>query len=89
MTVTQEGPVIRLHGPCRVEDAEPLSALLQRAPGTPLDLSACESLHTAVVQAILAFAPPIAALPGDAFLRDLVLPDLLDPTPGTERQPVQ
>jgi len=41
-----------------------------------LDLSMCEGLHAAVVQAILAFRPTIVGVPDDPFLRDRLLPAL-------------
>jgi len=74
MTVVRDGDVVRLVGLCRVEDAEPLTALLQGFSHSTLDVSACEGLHAAVLQAILAFGPPIVGSPGDAFLRDRLLP---------------
>ena len=74
MTVTREGDVVHLVGLCRVEDAEPLTALLQGLSDSTLDLSACEGLHAAVLQAILAFRPKIVGVPGDVFLRDRLLP---------------
>lgn len=83
MSVMQEGSVIRLEGPCRVEDAETLAALLQRMPGSTLDLTRCRGLHAAVVQAILAFAPPLTGNPAEPFLRDLLIPSL-----AGERQPL-
>ena len=76
MTVSREGSIIRLEGVCRVEDAEPLTALLQGVSDSTLDLSTCEGLHAAVVQAILAFRPKIVGLPDDPFLRDRLLPAL-------------
>jgi len=78
MTVARDGEVIHLRGVCRVEDAEPLTALLQAISDSTLDLSACEGLHAAVVQAILAFRPKIIELPTNAFLRDWLLPALVD-----------
>jgi hypothetical protein len=76
MSVTRDGDVIRLSGLCRVEDAEPLTALLQGFEDSTLDLSACEGLHAAVVQAILAFRPKIVGTPDNVFLRDHLLPAL-------------
>lgn len=76
MGVMQDGSVIRLEGPCRVEDAEILTALLQRMPGSAVDLTRCEGLHAAVVQAILAFAPPLTGKPAGPFLQDFLLPAL-------------
>lgn len=74
MTVARDGAMIRLQGRCRVEDAEPLASLLQATPGLTVDLGDCEGLHAAVLQALLAFAPKVTGIPGDPFLRDLVLP---------------
>ena len=76
MTISRDGDVIRLQGVCRVEDAEPLTALLQSVCDSTLDLSTCEGLHAAVVQAILAFRPKIIGLPDDTFLRDWLVPAL-------------
>jgi hypothetical protein len=76
MTIIRDGDRVRLVGLCRVEDAEPLTALLQGLSNSTLDLSACEGLHAAVLQAILAFRPKIVGVPGDAFLRDHLLPAL-------------
>lgn len=82
MSVAQEGAVIRLEGMCRVEDAEALTALLQRVPGSAVDVTRCQGLHAAVVQAILAFAPRLIGSPPEPFLRELLLPAL-----ARERQP--
>jgi hypothetical protein len=82
VSMVQEGSVIRLEGLCRVEDAELLTALLQRMPGSTVDLARCEGLHGAVVQAILAFGPPLTGIPAGPVLRDLLVPAL-----AGERQP--
>ncbi|WP_424813427.1 hypothetical protein [Roseococcus sp. YIM B11640] len=68
MSVVRDGTIIRLEGPCRVEDAEPLVALLQRMPGSTVDLTSCEALHSAVLQALLAFRPKITGNPRAPFL---------------------
>lgn len=78
MTVSRDGSTILLQGVCRVEDAEPLAALLQGISDSTLDLAACKGLHAAVVQAILAFGPSIVGVPDDPFLRDRLLPVLMD-----------
>jgi hypothetical protein len=77
MTVIRDGDRVRLVGLCRIEDAEPLTALLQAPSDSTLDLSACEGLHAAVLQAILAFRPEIVGVPGDVFLRNLLLPAIV------------
>ena len=74
MTITHEGDVIYLRGHCRVEEAEPLTALLQGWPEATLDLSGCEHLHGAVVQAILAFRPSVLGAPDHGFVRDWIVP---------------
>ncbi|RAK57547.1 hypothetical protein [Phenylobacterium deserti] len=75
MTVRLDGEIVRLEGPCRVEEAETLVALLQ-AGERGVDLSRCQSVHGAVVQVLVAFAPRLVGEPDDQFLRDLLLPAL-------------
>ena len=62
MTISVEGPYIRLEGVLRVEDAEPLVVALQTSPGSQVDLSVCDDLHAAVLQALLIFRPTIVGL---------------------------
>ncbi|MGK7867682.1 hypothetical protein [Falsiroseomonas sp. E2-1-a20] len=76
MTVRLDGTVIRLEGACHLEDAEALTVLLQPGESRVVDLSACQSLHGAVVQALLALRPRLAGEPVSPFLRDLLLPAL-------------
>jgi hypothetical protein len=77
MTVRLEDRVIHLEGYCHVEEAETLLTLLQAENGRILDLGACEHLHAALVQVILALRPPVRDGCSDAFLRQWVLPGLL------------
>lgn len=74
MTVRLDGDVILLEGACRIEDAEPLSALLQASPDRPVDLSACTQMHAAVAQALLAFAPALTGSLNDLILRAFLAP---------------
>lgn len=76
MTVTLEGDIIRLEGWCGAEEAERLLILLQAAPGRIVDLARADRLHTALVQIMIAFRPPLHGECGDPFLRDWVLPNL-------------
>ncbi|MBO9544611.1 hypothetical protein [Caulobacter sp.] len=76
MSISAVGDVIYLQGPCRVEDAETLVALLQKSRKVTLDVSTCESLHAAVVQAILAFEGQIVGAPTNGFLGEFVVPAL-------------
>lgn len=87
MTVSRDGSIIRLAGVCRVEDAEPLTALLQGISDSTLDISACDGLHAAVFQAILAFRPKIVGVPVDPFLRERLLPALMDERSPQAREP--
>ncbi len=73
MNIVRDGDVVALHGHCRVEDAEVLASLLHDTPGVTLDVSACESLHSAIVQAILAFDVPVVGRPVDPFLASLLV----------------
>jgi hypothetical protein len=67
MGVRLDGKMIRLEGEGRVEDAEPLLALLQNGEGRVVDLTAAGPLHASVVQALLALRPHLAGPPGDPF----------------------
>lgn len=68
--------VILIKGHCRVEEAEVLVGLLRGRTRIVVDLSACESLHAAVVQVLLAFDCTVVGEPTDDFLRDLLAPAL-------------
>ena len=76
MNIIRDGDVIVLQGHCRVEDAEAMATLLHEAPGATIDVSACESVHSAVVQAILAFGASVVGKPTDPFLASLLIPAL-------------
>lgn len=71
MTVREDAEVIRLEGICRVEEAEPLTALLQ-AKVRPVDFSQCRQAHSAILQVVLAFAAPVAGHPAAPLLRALL-----------------
>lgn len=76
MSLRLDGDVIHFEGHCRVEDAETLVTLIQQVGDSKLDLTACKSLHAAVVQAILAFGRPIIGQPTERFLADHLVPAL-------------
>ena len=73
MSVHVEADRVRLEGDCGLQDAEPLCAALVGHGGRCVDLSGALSLHTAVVQALLALRPKIEGEPADPFLRAHVL----------------
>jgi hypothetical protein len=69
MTIRRDNEgVIVLDGECPVEDAETLLRLLQAQPAGPVDWSACTRVHTAVLQVLMAAAPPMRGECGDAFV---------------------
>ena len=52
-----------LTGICDVAEAETLLAWLQAHPQGPVDVSACEHAHTAVVQVLMAMRPTLTGQP--------------------------
>ena len=74
MTLRQTEGVIILEGDCGVEEAETLLSALLTAPGAEIDWSKCGSLHTAVVQLILASNAPVRGTCGDPSLSRWVNP---------------
>jgi hypothetical protein len=85
MTVVVETDRILLQGDCGSADAEPLMAALREMGDLPVDLSAAEHLHTAILQILLAFRPVIAGSPRDTFTRTWLIPNLAaEPLPATE-----
>jgi hypothetical protein len=70
MTVSlNEAGVIVLAGECPVEDAEILLQHLQARPVGPVDWSATGTLHTAVLQVLMAATPKLLGTCGDEFVR--------------------
>ena len=65
-----------LTGTVTVDDAETFTSWLRSTTAPSVDLSDCTHLHTAVFQAILAFAPTVTAGPTEPFLARYVLPML-------------
>ena len=75
MTVRINGDgVIELAGRCPAEDAEPLQQYLLAAPGASVEWRSCVYLHSAVVQVLLAGAPPMQGTPQDSFLAKHIAP---------------
>jgi hypothetical protein len=75
------GGVIELTGICGIDDAETLQRHLLAAPRSAIEWGACEHLHAAVLQVLLAAKPPIEGLPSSSFLRVHVAPLLRPPAP--------
>lgn len=74
MTLRQTEGVIILEGDCGVEEAETLLSALLTAPGAEIDWSKCGSLHTAVVQLIMASNARVRGTCGDPSLTRWVNP---------------
>ena len=77
MTVRLDGDgTIRLEGACPIEDAEVLVRLRLEQPDAPLDWSACEDAHTAVIQVLLVGKPTVTGPPSGLFIRSWIEPAL-------------
>jgi hypothetical protein len=76
MTVAAQNGVIRLHGRCLVEDAEPLLLALQDDPEATVDLAEASRLHLAVVQILLALRPSVTGTPQDPVVARHLLASL-------------
>ncbi len=74
MSVSLESNIIHLKGACRVEDAEPLLAMLQADEERSVDLTVAGHLHTAVVQILLAVRPKVRGVSSDPFIRSWIQP---------------
>ena len=70
MTVIVRGDcVVTLEGVCGTADAEALQRALLHDAQTSVEWSACEHLHAAVLQVLLAARRPVHGPPRSAFLR--------------------
>ena len=77
MTVRSSSPGdIVLEGVCSAEDAEILLQKLTAAPNALVDLRACESAHTAVIQVLMAANPKLRGPPAGSSLQDWLSPIL-------------
>jgi hypothetical protein len=75
MSVRVSAPgVIELSAHCGVEDAEVLQRYLLGAPGSTVEWTGCELLHSAVIQVLLVGGPRVRGEPKAAFLKDHVAP---------------
>jgi hypothetical protein len=83
MSVRFDGDRVRLEGDCPVEDAEALLQLLQNHPSCAIDLADCGRLHMAVMQVLLAAGRQVMGTPANAFAREWLIPQLLNPDRST------
>jgi hypothetical protein len=73
MSVRADEQTIYLEGRCRLEDAEALLTALLQAPDRPIDVSAADILHTAVIQLVLASDRRVEGEWRDSFLDKFVV----------------
>jgi len=69
MPILYDGRMADLTGHCAPEEADGLLDWLQLTAGAAIRLTDCESLHTALLQVLLALRPEIRELPADPALR--------------------
>lgn len=72
MPMITEGTLTRLSGHISIEEAEVLAEWLRVTPDALLDLTACEALHSAVLQVLLAARPSCTAPPTEPVLASLL-----------------
>jgi len=72
MSIEIASDCIHLAGVVMVEEAESLATHLKEHPQSAVNLSACESMHSAVLQVLLALRPKLVGLPADPWLRSLL-----------------
>ena len=70
---------IRIVGECPIEDAELLLQQLSTDSEAVVDWRRCRSIHTAVLQVLLAARPKMVDPPDDDFLRAFLQPLLNAP----------
>jgi ATP-dependent Clp protease ATP-binding subunit ClpA len=72
MPLSMEGAIASLCGHVAIEEAEALAEWLRATPDAVVNLSACEALHSAVLQVLLVALPRCAAPPPDQVLAALL-----------------
>ncbi|MFC4169537.1 hypothetical protein [Teichococcus aestuarii] len=78
MTLRLDDDTLHLEGDCGSEEAEPLLSLLLERPSRGIALGRARTLHTALVQVLLALRPRLLEAPTDPFLRQWIAPVLED-----------
>ena len=64
---SEAGSTLALEGIVTAEDTDQFITFLKEQPELLIDMSTCDHLHTAVLQAILILRPHISAMPADPF----------------------
>lgn len=65
---------VTLEGVCTIEEVEGLIAFLERTPKAVVLLASCEHMHTAILQALLAYRVPLSGEVYSPFLWKWVAP---------------
>ena len=74
VTFNSDAGTIDLGADCSVEEAETLLHLFLEHKGARVNASACEHIHTAVFQVLMAIKPSCSGEPEDDFLKRLLTP---------------
>jgi hypothetical protein len=75
VSISASGTIV-LTGDCMSEEAESLLQLLLSTPGATVDWRLCTSAHSAVIQILIAAAPPLQGPPACSALAQWVAPAL-------------
>ena len=68
MPIACQDTAARVDGVCTVEEALDFAEWLRGNREVTVDLSTCSHLHSALLQCLMAFRPPMSAPPPDEFL---------------------
>lgn len=74
MPIRYEASTAFFEGACAPEEALELIEWLRERKRPKVNLKACEHLHTAILQVLLALRPPLSERPDDPFLAAWVAP---------------
>ena len=73
MSIRVEEGAIVFSGKCGVEEVETLLTLLEEHPQSQIDLSAVETIHTAIWQALMMAKPDIRGAPSSPKIAAVIL----------------
>lgn len=67
-----DGPVVVLEGHCPIEEAETLLEAVQSGAVRSVDVGGCRSMHTAIVQVLLAAGLPLRGAMEDSYWQEFL-----------------
>ena len=79
MALVFDQGIVRFDGHCVVEDAMKLLEIFQTAPEAQVDLTACQTMHMALLQVLVAARPRVVASPANRTMADLIHRMIGDP----------